>query len=133
MAKHVVATVSEIKPGGYLGTANVTSPAGGKATEVHLMDNGPNVHFAMDADKGLMMTNGHVKSVQTTAKYIYSGDGNGKIYQLDKNTGKLLGWAQTSLGRGQAGCLIHSLHAEGDNVLYKGSCTQWDVEKITIK
>jgi hypothetical protein len=72
-------------------------------------------------------------SVQATAKYIYSGDGNGKIYQLDKNTGKPLGWAQTSLGRGQTGCLIHSLHAEGDNVLYKGSCTLWDVEKITIK
>ena len=72
-------------------------------------------------------------SVQITSKYVYSGDGTGKIYQLDKNTGKLLGWAQTSLGRGQTGCLIHSLHAESDNVLYKGSCTQWDVEKITIR
>ena len=72
-------------------------------------------------------------TVQATAKYIYSGDGNGKIYQLDKNTGKLLGWAQTSLGRGQTGCLIHSIHAQSDNVLYKGSCTLWDVEKITIK
>jgi len=72
-------------------------------------------------------------SVQVTAKYIYSGDGNGKLYQLDKNTGKLLGWAQTSLGRGQTGCLIHSIHAQSDNVLYKGSCTLWDVEKITIK
>ena len=58
---------------------------------------------------------------------------NGKLYQLDKNTGKLLGWAQTSLGRGQTGCLIHTLHAQSDNVLYKGSCTLWDVEKITIK
>jgi len=72
-------------------------------------------------------------SVQVTAKYIYSGDGNGKLYQLDKNTGKLLGWAQTSLGRGQTGCLIHSIHAQSDNILYKGSCTLWDVEKITIK
>ena len=72
-------------------------------------------------------------SVQVTAKYIYSGDGNGKLYQLDKNTGKLLGWAQTSLGRGQTGCLIHSIHAQSDNVLYKGSCTLWDVEKVTIK
>jgi len=27
---------------------------------------------------------------------------------------------------------IHS-HAESDNVLYRGSCTQWDVEKFTIK
>src|SRR6187401_3080551 len=72
-------------------------------------------------------------TVQVTGNYIYSGDGNGKLYQLDRNTGKLLGWAQTSLGRGQTGCLIHSIHAEGDNVLYKGSCTLWDVEKITIK
>ena len=48
-------------------------------------------------------------SVQVTSKYIYSGDGTGKLYQLDKNTGKLLGWAQTSLGRGQTGCLIHSI------------------------
>ena len=72
-------------------------------------------------------------SVQITPKYIYSGDGTGKLYQLDKNTGKLLGWAQTSLGRGQTGCLIHSIHAESDNVLYKGSCTLWDVEKITIR
>ena len=67
----------------------------------------------------------------------YFGEGiaflNGKLYQLDKNTGKLLGWAQTSLGRGQTGCLIHSIHAQSDNVLYKGSCTLWDVEKITIK
>ena len=72
-------------------------------------------------------------SVQVTSKYVYSGDGNGKLYQLDRNTGKLLGWAQTSLGRGQTGCLIHSIHAESDNVLYKGSCTLWDVEKITIR
>lgn len=72
-------------------------------------------------------------SVQVTSRYVYSGDGNGKLYQLDKNNGTLLGWAQTSLGRGQTGCLIHSLHAESDNVLYKGSCTLWDVEKITIR
>src|SRR6266850_89999 len=72
-------------------------------------------------------------SLQVTSKYIYSGDGTGKIYQLDRNTGKLIGWAQTSLGRGQSGCLIHSLHAQSDNILYKGSCSQWDVEKITIK
>jgi len=72
-------------------------------------------------------------SVQVTSKYVYSGDGNGKLYQLDKNTGKLLGWAQTSLGRGQNNCLIHTLQAVSDNVLYKGSCTLWDVEKITIK
>ncbi len=72
-------------------------------------------------------------TIQVTSKYVYSGDGTGKIYQLDRNSGKLLGWAQTSLGRGQTGCLIHSMHAESDNVLYKGSCSLWDIEKITIK
>ena len=71
-------------------------------------------------------------TVQVTPKYIYSGDGTGKIYQLDHD-GKLLGWAQTGLGYGQTGCLIHELYAESDNVLYRGSCSVWDVEKITIK
>jgi DNA-binding beta-propeller fold protein YncE len=71
-------------------------------------------------------------SVQVTPKYIYSGDGTGKIYQLD-HSGKLLGWAQTGMGMGQTGCIIHALHAEGDNVLYRGSCSEWDIEKITIK
>ncbi len=70
-------------------------------------------------------------SIQVTPKYIYSGDGNGKIYRLDHD-GKLLGWAQTGLGQGQTGCLIHALHAEGDNVLYRGSCTLWNVAKITF-
>ena len=62
------ASSSEIKPGTYLGTANVTTDDGGRATEVHLADNGPNVHSVMNASAGLMMTNGHVKSVATTAK-----------------------------------------------------------------
>ena len=72
-------------------------------------------------------------SIQVTSKYVYTGDGNGKLYQLDRNSGKLLGWAQTSLGRGQTGCLIHSIHAQSDNIIYKGACSQWDIEKITIK
>jgi hypothetical protein len=71
-------------------------------------------------------------AVQVTPKYIYSGDGTGKLYRLDHN-GKLLGWAQTSLGHGQSGCLIHEMHAVSDNVLIKGDCSTWTVEKITIK
>jgi DNA-binding beta-propeller fold protein YncE len=65
-------------------------------------------------------------------QYLFSGDGNGKIYKLDMN-GKLLGWAQTSKGHGQAGCLIHEIHCESDTVIYKGDCSTWTVEKITIK
>ena len=64
-------------------------------------------------------------------QYLFSGDGNGKIYKLDLN-GKLLGWAQTSQGHGQTGCLIHELHCESETVIYKGDCSTWTVEKITI-
>jgi hypothetical protein len=71
-------------------------------------------------------------SVQVTPKYLYSGDGTGKIYRLD-HSGKLLGWAQTSMGHGQNGCLIHEMHAVSDNVLIKGDCSTWTVERITIK
>ena len=71
-------------------------------------------------------------SIQVTPKYIYSGDGNGKIYRLDHD-GKLLGWAQVDLGQGQTFCLIHSLQAVDDNTLYRGSCTLWNVAKLTFK
>ncbi len=65
-------------------------------------------------------------------QYLFSGDGNGKIYKTSLD-GKLLGWAQTSEGHGQSGCLIHELHCESETVLYKGDCSTWTVEKITIK
>ena len=63
------AAASDIKAGSYLGTANQnTGRAGtGTANEVHLMDMGPNVNAPM-GKPGLMMTNGHVKSVTHTAK-----------------------------------------------------------------
>ena len=47
--------------------------------------------------------------------------------------GKLVGWAQTSLNHGQNGCLVHELHCESDTVLYKGDCSTWQVEKITLQ
>ena len=62
------ASVSDIKPGAYLGTSNQNSAAdsnSGTATEVHLGDNGPNVNFPMN-NSGLTMTNGHVKAVTAT-------------------------------------------------------------------
>jgi hypothetical protein len=66
-------------------------------------------------------------------QYLYSGDGfTGKIYKFDMS-GKLLGWAQTSLGHGQNSCLIHEIHCESDKVVYKGDCSTWTVEKISIK
>ena len=64
-------------------------------------------------------------------QYLFSGDGNGKLYKFSLD-GKLIGWAQTSLNHGQSGCLIHELHCESETVLYKGDCSTWTVEKITI-
>jgi DNA-binding beta-propeller fold protein YncE len=64
-------------------------------------------------------------------QYLFSGDGNGKIYKFDLD-GKLLGWAQTSQNHGQNGCLVHELHCESETVLYKGDCSTWQVEKLTI-
>jgi hypothetical protein len=63
------AATNEIKQGSYLGTANQNSAEAGTGTanEIHMMDKGPNVNFAMNKS-GLMMTNGTVKSVTHTAK-----------------------------------------------------------------
>jgi hypothetical protein len=63
------ADVKEIKPGAYLGTSNRdgAAPGTGTATEVHLMESGPNVNTPMN-DSGLTMTNGHVTNVTTTDK-----------------------------------------------------------------
>lgn len=63
------AAAADIKPGTYLGTSNQDGAEAGMGTakEVHMMDRGPNVNFAMNKS-GLMMTNGHVKSVTHTAK-----------------------------------------------------------------
>jgi DNA-binding beta-propeller fold protein YncE len=66
---------------------------------------------------------GAPRSIQLTTKCIYSGDGTGKLYRLDRNTGELLGWAETGMGYCQTTCIIHSLHAESDNVVYRGSCS----------
>ncbi len=71
-------------------------------------------------------------SVQVTPKYIYSGDGTGKIYRFD-HTGKLLGWIQTGMNMGQTGCIIHEIWAVSDTELIRGSCSEWDVTKIDFK
>ena len=89
--------------------------------------------FDMDLNFQKYITGiGQPWSIQVTPKYLYSGAGDGKIYRMDHD-GKMLGWVQTSMGQGQTGCLIHSMQAVGDNVLYKGACSLWNVEKITFK
>jgi hypothetical protein len=68
-------------------------------------------------------------------QFIFSGDGTtGKIYKMDLN-GKVLGWAQTSLGRGEddTGRLIHEIACASTNFVYKGSASLWNVEKLTIQ
>jgi DNA-binding beta-propeller fold protein YncE len=70
-------------------------------------------------------------TVQVTPRYIYSGDGDGKIYRTDHD-GNLIDWAQTGMGQGQTGCIIHSLHAETDTELYRGSCSLWNIARITF-
>jgi hypothetical protein len=102
---------------------------------IYVADRGNYRIQVYDTDLNFKKTIGGVGvpwSVQVTPKYIYSGDGTGKLYRLDHD-GKLLGWAQTSLGHGQTGCLIHELHAVSDNVIIKGDCSTWTVERITIK
>ena len=65
-------------------------------------------------------------------QYLFSGDGNGKIYKLTLE-GKVLGMAQTSLGRGgDPFLLLHAIACPDANTLYVGSANLWDVQKITI-
>ena len=66
-------------------------------------------------------------------QYLWSGDGmTGKIYKLDLS-GKLLGWAQTSQHQGQSMCLIHEMHCGPDGVIYRGACSLWNVDKISVQ
>ena len=48
--------------------------------------------------------------------------------------GKVLGWAQTSLGRGEDdnGRLVHEITCPSVNLLYLGSAVLWNVQKVTI-
>jgi len=68
-------------------------------------------------------------------QYIFSSDGtSGRLYKIDLASGKVVGWAQTSLGRGEddAGRLIHEIGCKDPNVVYLGSAILWNVTKVTI-
>ena len=68
-------------------------------------------------------------------QYIFSSDGtSGRLYKIDLATDKVVGWAQTSLGRGEddAGRLIHEIGCKDPNVVYLGSAILWNVTKVTI-
>lgn len=70
----------------------------------------------------------------TSPQYMFSGDGNGKIYKMDM-TGKVLGMAITGQDHGEedTGDLIHSLDCRSPNVVYVGSASMFDVQKLTIR
>jgi hypothetical protein len=68
-------------------------------------------------------------------QFIFSSDGtSGRLYKIDLTTGKVVGWAQTSLGRGEddAGRLVHEIGCKDPNVVYLGSAILWNVTKVTI-
>jgi DNA-binding beta-propeller fold protein YncE len=69
-------------------------------------------------------------------QYIFSSDGtSGRLYKIDLGSGKVVGWAQTSLGRGEddAGRLVHEIGCKDPNVVYLGSAILWNVTKVTIQ
>ena len=68
-------------------------------------------------------------------QYLFSADGTtGKMYKMDLS-GRVLGWAQTSLGHGEddTGRLVHEISCASSNVVYLGSAVLWNVQKVTIK
>ncbi len=69
-------------------------------------------------------------------QYIFSSDGtSGKLYKIDLVSGQVVGWAQTSLGRGEdnAGRLIHEIACKDPNIVFLGSAILWNVTKVTIQ
>jgi DNA-binding beta-propeller fold protein YncE len=73
-------------------------------------------------------------TTDTNPQYMFSGDGNGKIYKMDM-TGKVLGMFVTGQDHGSqdTGDLVHSLDCRSPNTVFVGSASQWDVQKVTIK
>ena len=69
-----------------------------------------------------------------TPQFIFSGDGTGKVYKMDI-TGKVLGMFITGQDHGliDTGNLIHKLDCRDPNVVFIGSASMWDVQKVTIK
>jgi len=113
------------------------------------VDNQDNVYVAdrenwriqvYDTDLNYKRTIDHISMPWTvfcspgSPQYLFTGDGTtGKLYKLDLN-GKVLGWAQTGLGRGadNTGDLIHMITVPDANTVFIGPASLWAVEKVTI-
>ncbi len=115
--------VTERYPVGVMGTFNrETDVAWDPQDNIYVSDGYGNSRVVKIAKDGTW-----VKAVGT------HGSGPDQFSTPHGIASDLLGWAQTSLGHGQSGCLIHEIHAVSDNVIIKGDCSTWTVEKITIK
>ena len=72
---------------------------------------------------------------ESSPQVLYSGDGTGKIYRLDPASGKVTGMFITGQDHGteDTGNLVHSLSCKNPNVVFVGSASMWDVQKVTVK
>jgi hypothetical protein len=71
----------------------------------------------------------------TAPQFLFTGDGTtGKIYKMDMN-GKVLGMFVTGQDHGaeDTGDLVHALDCRNPNMVYVGSASMWDVQKVTIR
>ena len=71
----------------------------------------------------------------TRPQYLFTGDGTtGKIYKMDLN-GKVLGMFVTGQDHGaeDTGDLVHALDCRSPNMIYVGSASMWDVQKVMIR
>lgn len=112
-------------------------------------DGQDNIYVADRANRRIQVYDTHLKYQRTihhvaspwgvsvnpeSPQYLFTCDGiTGKIYKFDLS-GKMLGWAQTSLGRGldDTGDLAHLVSAASANIIYVGSASLWAVQKVTI-
>ena len=113
----------------------ITSDAKGN---IYVADRGNNRIQVFDSDLNPKAIFSNVRAPWSVCmtpgptQYLFSGDGGGNLYKLDLN-GKLLAWSEITRHHGQTGCLVHELHCESENVVYKGDCSTWQVSKFTIK
>lgn len=107
---------------------------------IYVADRGNRRVQVYDTDLNYKRTIKHVASPWDVVvnpgspQYLFTCDGiTGKIYKFSLE-GKMLGWAQTSLGKGldDTGDLAHLITAPSANVIYIGSASIWDVQKVTI-
>lgn len=108
---------------------------------IYVADRGNRRIQVYDTDLNFKRTIDHVAAPWSVCvnpgspQYLFTGDGaTGKLYKMDMS-GKVLGWAQASLGHGadNTGDLVHMLTAPDANTIFVGPASLWDVQKVTIQ